>query len=218
MLPEAGNGPRKPSRSLPPEPISAAGCCLGTLGGAIRAGDKDRFDALYSGSRIDLSDGGIPAGLEALTGNRMAPSFVLPGGFPGQPETDHLDFLQVGWTHLLPATSDLGVIEVRYGYSVAHLDTSIVQSGQSRIELLGGIVSGAPPLGNLAVRTRQGIEAAWQPAALRTLGVRHQIVAGGGWKTSEPLNRFSTPSDMNLITADGVAGIRDGVQHAARFP
>ena len=177
---------------------------FGNARGQVRAGDKDRFDALYSGSRIDLSDGGIPAGLEALTGNRMAPSFVLPGGFPGQPETDHLDFLQVGWTHLLPATSDLGVIEVRYGYSVAHLDTSTDQSGQSRIELLGGMVSGAPPLGNLAVRTRQGIEAVWQPAALRAKGTRHQIVAGGGWKTSEPLNRFSTPSGMNLITADGV--------------
>jgi hypothetical protein len=89
---------------------------FGNARGQVRAGDKDRFDALYSGSRIDLSDAGIPAGLEALTGNRMAPSFVLPGGFPGQPETDHLDFLQVGWTHLLPATYDLGVIEVRYGY------------------------------------------------------------------------------------------------------
>ena len=200
---EAGNGPRKPSRSPLPEPISAAGCCLGTLGAASGPATRDQFDALYSGSRIDLSDGGVPAGLEALTGNRMAPSFVLPGGFPGEPETDHLDFLQVGWTHLLPAASGLGVIEVRYGYSVAHLDTSTVPSGQSRIELLGGTVSGAPPLANLAVRTRQGIEAAWQPAVLRALGARHQIVAGGGWKTSEPHNRFTTPSGMNLITANG---------------
>jgi hypothetical protein len=169
----------------------------------VRAGPRDRFDALYSGSRIDLSDGGIPAGLEALTGNRMAPYFVLPGGFPGQPETDHFDFIQAGWTHLLPETSSLGVIEVRYGYSVAHLDTSTSVVGQSRIELLGGLVSGAPPLANLAVRTRQGIEAAWQPAVLNALGIRHQFVGGGGWKTSEPHNRFTTPSDMNLITANG---------------
>ena len=203
MPQEAGNGPRKPSRSPPPEPISAAGCCLETLGAASGPASRDQFDALYSGSRIDLSDGGVPAGLEALTGNRMAPSFVLPGGFPGEPETDHLDFLQVGWTHLLPAASGLGVIEVRYGYSVAHLDTSTVPTGQSRIELLGGTVSGAPPLANLAVRPRQGIEAAWQPAVLRALGTRHQIVAGGGWKTSEPRNRFTTPSGMNLITANG---------------
>jgi len=190
------------------EPLAAAGTdqrsrlLFGNARGRVRAGEKDHFDALYSGSRINLSDGGIPAGIEALSGNRLAPSFVLPGGFLGQPETDHLDFLQVGWTHLRPAASDLGIIEVRYGYSVAHLDTT-VPSAQSRIELLGGMVSGAPPLGNLAVRTRQGIEAALQPSVLRAIGTRHQIVAGGGWKTSEPRNRFAAPSDMNLVTADG---------------
>ncbi len=193
------------------EPLVTAGTdqrsrlLFGNARGRFRAGARDLFDALYSGSRIDLSDGGIPAGLEALTGNRMAPSFVLPGGFSSAPETDHLDFLQVGWTHLLPAASGLGVIEVRYGYSTAHLDASTLPTGQSRIELLGSTVSGAPPLANLAVRPRQGIEAAWQPAVLRTLGTRHQIVAGGGWKTSEPRNRFTTPSSMNLITANGVS-------------
>src|SRR6202162_2019678 len=113
---------------------------FGNARGQVRAGNKDRFDALYSGSRIDLSDGGIPAGLEALTGNRMAPSFVLPGGFPGQRETGHLDFLQVGWTNLSPASFRLGIIEVRYGYSVAHLDTGIDPSGKRRIDLLGGTV------------------------------------------------------------------------------
>src|SRR5262249_28389965 len=28
------------------------------------------------------------------------------------------------------------------------------------------------------------------------------IIAGGGWKTSEPRNRFTIPSDLNLITAN----------------
>ncbi len=190
------------------EPLAAPGTdqrsrlLFGNARGRVRAGAGDQFDALYSGSRINLTDGGVPAGLEALTGNRLAPSFVLPGEFAGQPETDHLDFLQVGWTHLLPSASDLGIIEVRYGYSVAHLDTT-VPTGQSRIELLGGMVAGAPPLGNLAVRMRQGIETAWQPGILRAIRSRHQIVAGGGWKTSEPRNRFATPSDMNLVTAAG---------------
>ena len=177
---------------------------FGNARGRVRASARDRFDALYSGSRIDLSDGGVPAGLEALTGNRMAPSFVLPGGFPGARETDHFDFLQVGWTHLLPAASGLGVIEVRYGYSTAHLDTNTLPTGQSRIDLLGGMVSGAPPLANLAVRPRHGIETVWQPAMLRAMGTRHQIVAGGGWKTSEPRNRFTTPSGTNLIAANGL--------------
>jgi hypothetical protein len=195
------------------EPLASPGTnqrsrlLFGNARGRVRAGNSDQFDALYSGSRIDLSDGGMPAGLEALTGSRMAPSFVLPGGFLGEQEVDHLDFIQVGWTHILPEASDLGVVQVRYGYSVAHLDTGTFQTGQSRIELLGGTVTGAPPLGNLAVRTRQGLEAAWQPTSLRAAGVRHQIIAGGGWKTSEPRNRFANPYGINLITANGTPAI-----------
>jgi hypothetical protein len=99
--------------------------------------------------------------------------------------------------------SNSGVIEVRYAYSTAHLDTSTAPNGQSRIELLGGAVSGAPPLANRAVRPRQEIGAAWQPAALLAIGIRHRIAAGGGWNTSAPRNRFTTPSGMNLITAAG---------------
>ena len=191
------------------EPLAAPGTdqrsrmLFGNARSRVRASDRDQFDALYSGSRINLTDGGIPAGLEALTGNRMAASFVLPGGFPGEPENDHLDFLQAGWTHLPPEGSGLGILEVRYGYSVAHLNTWADPSGQSRVELLGGVLTGAPPLGNLAVRTRQEIEAAWQPPTLRAGGTRNRIVLGGGWKTSESRNRFGIPSNMNLITADG---------------
>jgi hypothetical protein len=191
------------------EPLSPANeqrsrLLFGNVRGRVRASASDRFDALYSGSRINLTDGGLPAGLQALTGNRMAPSFVLPGGFPGEPETDHLDFLQVGWTHQLSAASGLGVVQIRYGYAVAHVDTGTASTGQSLIELLGGTVTGVPPLGNLAVRPRHQIEAAWQPAVLRALGTRHRIVGGAGWKRSDLRNRFSTPSEMNLITANGV--------------
>ncbi len=192
------------------EPLTAPGTDQGSrllfanARGRIRASSRDRFDALYSGSRLDLSDGGIPAGLEALTGNRLMPSFNLPGGFPGEPETDHFDFVQMGWTHLLARTSGGGVIEARYGYSTAHLDTSTSSTGQSITELLGGQVTGAPPLANLAIRKRQELQAAWQPAELRAFAVSHRIVAGGGWKTAEPRNRFTTPSGMNLITAGGV--------------
>ncbi|MDR3701140.1 MAG: TonB-dependent receptor [Candidatus Sulfopaludibacter sp.] len=163
--------------------------------GRVRAGSHDQFDALYSGSRIDLSDGGVPAGLEALTGNRLAPSFVLPGGFSGDPETDHFDFVQVGWIH--------DNIEVRYGYSTAHLDTSTSPTGRTQIELVGGTVSGAPPLANLAVRPRHQFAGAWQPRVWRALRVRHQVTAGGTWEHSSIRNRFTTPSGLNFITADG---------------
>jgi hypothetical protein len=191
------------------EPLAASGTDQGSrllfsnVRGRIRASARDRFDALYSGSRIDLSEGGIPAGLEALIGNRMMPSFNLPGGFPGEPETDHFDFVQAGWTHLPPQASGSGVVEVRYGYSAAHLDTSTSPTGASRIELPGSEVTGAPPLANLAIRTSHEFQAAWQPSELRTFAASHRIVAGGGWKTAEPRNRFTTPSGMNLITAGG---------------
>jgi hypothetical protein len=192
------------------EPLRAPGTNYGSrvLSGnartRVRVGSRDRIEALYSGSRIDLSDDGLPAGLEALTGNRMMPYFSLPGGFSGQSETDHFDLGQVGWTHILPAASGAGILEVRYGASTAHLDTTTDPTGQSHIELLGGTVTGPAPIGNLAVRSRQEISAIWQPAVLHAFATRNRIAAGGGWKTSSPRNRFTIPSDMNLITADGL--------------
>jgi len=191
------------------EPLASPGTdqrsrlLYGNARGHVTVTARDLIDPLYSGSRINLTDGGVPSGMEALTSNRMAPSFVLPGGFPGQPEVDHLDFLQVGWTHLMPADSRFGAIEVRYGYSTAHLDTNTALSGQSRVELLGGAVSGAPPLANMAIRTRHEIEAIWQPSTLNAVRSRHHILAGGGWQTSTPRNRFSAPSGLNLVRADG---------------
>ena len=185
--------------------------------GDIRASQRDRFDADYVGSRIDLSGWGMPQGIEALAGNRMMPSFVLPGGFAGEGEVEHLDFLQAGWTHQFSEASGLGILQVRYGYSTAHLDAFQSDHGtaqlQSRIELLDGAVTGAAPLQNFAVRPRHSMEAAWQPALFHSGVVRHEVVAGGGWEDSSPLNRFNTPfipnltpkgPGMDLITADGV--------------
>jgi hypothetical protein len=178
----------------------------GNARGRIRAGVLDQFDALYSGSRVDLSDWAMPAGLEALTGRRMAPQFVLPYGVPGQAETDHLDFLQVGWTHHLPAVSNLGILEVRYGYATTHLNTrpsGEAVPNQSRIELLGGGITGAPPIENLAVRPRHEIEGTWQTGVLWTAPASHRVTVGAGGKTATPRNRFTTPSGINLITANG---------------
>jgi hypothetical protein len=175
--------------------------------GRIRAGSHDQFDADYSGSRVNLSDWGMPAGVEALAARRMSPEFALPNGFPGEAEANHLGFLQIGWTHHVPAGAGLGALQVRYGYSAGRLLTwpsSQSTPNQSRIELLGSMISGAPPLENLADRPRHQIAAAWQPARLNTGGLHHQITAGGDWNQSSPRNRFTTPSDLNLITAAGV--------------
>jgi len=173
--------------------------------GRIRLSPRDQLEGEYVGSRIDLSDWGSPMGLETLEGNRMAPSFVLPGGFAGESEVDHLDFFQAGWTREFSEASGLGVLQVRYGYSTAHLDGEQTGQGtgpsQSRIDLLDGVVTGAPPLQNFAIRTRHSLVAAWQPVLARTGPIRHHLVAGGEIKTTSPRNRFSAPSNMSLITA-----------------
>jgi len=194
------------------EPLAAPGVnqhsrlLFGNAVGHVRAGARDRFDALYSGSRIDLSGWGEPAGIEALAARRLSPEFVLPDGVAGLDETDHLDFAQAGWTHVWAARA-AGTLQVRYGDSFAHLDAEpdlTTPINQSRIELAGGTVTGEPPLTNLAVRARQQIDAAWDPGIIKLAGARHQFMAGGGWRTSEPQNRYRTPSDLNLITAGGV--------------
>jgi hypothetical protein len=191
------------------EPLQAPGnndrsrLLFANVRGRIRITDRDQFEALYVGSRIDLSNGGTPAALEALTGNRMAPSFTLPGGFFSQPEVDHLDFVQAAWTHEFAD----GVLQARYGYSTAHLDSLMPQSSsnaQSSTDLVTGMVTGAPPLGNFAIRTRQSIQSAWQPATFSTGPVHHRITAGGGFTASLPRNRFSAPSNGDLITVNGV--------------
>ena len=179
---------------------------FGNALGHIRAGAHDRFDALYSGSRIDLAGWGEPAGMEALAARRLSPEFLLPDGVAGLNETDHLDFVQAGWTHVWAASAG-GTLQVRYGDSFAHLDTApavVTPINQSSIEMAGGAVTGEPPLTNLAVRARQQIAAAWEPGSVRRAGANHQFMAGGGWRTSSPQNRYRTPSDLNLITADGV--------------
>ena len=193
-------------------PLAAAGTdqrsrmLYANVRGRVRAGARDSLDALYSGSRIDLSNGAAPAAIEALAGRRMSPEFNLPGGFPNQAEVDHLDFVQAGWTHLFAPESSLGALELRYGYAVAHLDTreaSAAVPDQSRIELAGSAVTGAAPFANFAIRTRHQFEAAWQSGGWKARGTVHTITAGGGWQTASPRNRFSTPGDLNLITANG---------------
>ena len=140
----------------------------------------------------------------------MSPQFTLPGGFAGQAETDHLDFLQAGWIHQGPPESHFGILQLRYGHSFAHLSTRpSLQSipDQSRIELLDSTISGAPPLDNLGVRTRQQIAIAWQPQSVHAARTGHRISLGGGWNTGAARNRFTTPSGANLITADAAPAL-----------
>ena len=176
----------------------------GNIRGQFRAGSRDRLDALYSGARIDLSSGGTPAGIEAWTGRRMAPSLVLPGGFPGQVEVDHLDLLQVGWTRALKSSSGTGALEMRYEFGTAQLDTApIVPGTASKVDLVGDSVTRVAPINNLARRPRHELETVWQPGQWEFARLRHQVAVAAGWNVSTPLNRFNALNDMDLITAAG---------------
>lgn len=180
---------------------------FGDARGRFEAGPHDQFDALYSGSRINLPDWGVPEDLESLVSRPMSPPFVLPGGYSGESGVDHLDFLQAGWTHQWAGASRLGVIQLRYGDQATHLNAdppaTVFGAQESTIDLVGGAVTGAPPISDLAVRTRQGVETAWQPEGWSIGKSRHQIVAGAGWKTSASLDRVTIPSDISLITVNG---------------
>jgi hypothetical protein len=166
---------------------------------------KDQLDSQYTGSRINLSNWAEPAGLEALLGRRAAPSFDTSFGFKDLAETDHLDFLQVGWTRQLVGASYAGVIQVRYQFSTAHLDTSPVSApgAQSITDLRDGTVTGAPPLANLAVRTRQELGAVFEPDRVQFAAKTHRPTFGADWTQSKVRNRFNAPSGLNLITAAG---------------
>jgi hypothetical protein len=169
----------------------------------IQAGPRDQFDLLYSGSHLDLSNWAMPAGLEVLSGQRMAPSFVSPYGFQNESEADRFHFFQAGWSHIAPDGA-LGALQWRYQYSVARFNTTPLHAlSQSQIELLGGVVIGAAPLANLARETRHQVNAIWQPNQFHAVKSLHQVSIGAGFESSSPTNRFTTPSDMNLITAGG---------------
>jgi hypothetical protein len=165
-----------------------------TARGRVRAGARDQLEGVYTGSAIGLSDWGLPAGMETLAANRIAPSLITWNGFKGESETDRFDTVQAGWTH-----HAAGILEVRYAYSVARLETRTGAAGASRIDLVSGAVTGAPPLANLARRPRHSLRAAWQPQVRR-----HRIAVGGGWDIASPGNRLVAPSNGYQVTANGV--------------
>jgi hypothetical protein len=174
---------------------------FGNARGRVRLSARDQLDALYSGSRLDLSKGGSPAGMEAFLASSLMPTFYGVEGFQNLRETDHFDFVQAGWTHEFAGA---GVLEVRYGYSPAHLDTTPV-SGQNvpaRLDLLD-LAPADSPLSNLAVRTRHQIDAAYQSGEVRLARLTHSFSFGGGWERAHPQNRFQAPLATDVISSGG---------------
>jgi hypothetical protein len=194
------------SQSVPTEPAGGLGTrlLLGNANGSVTLNQANRIDASLVSSRIIRDGWNLPAGLEALTGRRMAPPLRPNRGLK---EEDHLDFVRLSWTHSFPPSSKLGSLQLRYGYSVAHLNSAAarhVPLDFSTIELTTGAAEGAPPLQNPAIRARHSIEAGFEPQFFRFAGKRHQIVAGARWEIAGVRNRFDAPPDFHAITADGV--------------
>jgi hypothetical protein len=71
---------------------------IGNARGSVRLSPRDRIDALYSGSRLDLSRGGWPSGIEAILASPIMPSFYGVDGFENLREVDLFDLVQAGWT------------------------------------------------------------------------------------------------------------------------
>jgi hypothetical protein len=176
---------------------------LGNVQGAVRVSSRDRATALYSGSRLDLSNDGWPAAFEPILASRIMPTFYGVDGFENLRETDHLDVVQAGWTHQFN-NDRTGVLEARYQYSTAHLNTAPTgaKSAPSSIDLLDPARPDAP-LSNLAIRTRHEFEVAYQSGEVRFLHMTHRYAVGAGWEEAQPRNRFQIPFGTDLITVSG---------------
>ncbi|HLI86507.1 MAG TPA: hypothetical protein VKV17_21540 [Bryobacteraceae bacterium] len=173
---------------------------LASVRGRARPGSRDLIDALYSGSRVDLDNTGWPAGMEAFLASPLMPSFYGASGFENLREADHFDFIQAGWAHQFDGAR---VLEVRYGYSIGHLDTSPVSGAQGPavIDLLSSAPADAP-FSSFALRTRHEIDAMYQAWA-RPGGIANQFAFGGDWEASQPRNRFQSRSGEDTITIAG---------------
>jgi len=194
-VPQAATGLDQQSRIL-----------FGEAVGRVQLTDRDQLDGQFHASRVALSDWGTPTGLEALVGRRMSPTFGYAGGFAGLPESDGLNLFQVGWNRQMVSAGRAEDLEVRYSFSSARLDTwpNVAAGEQSKIELVTGVVSGAPPLANKADRSRQSLQTAYEPGRIEIAKARHTLVLGAGWERSSLRNRFAEPQDMNLVTVNGV--------------
>jgi hypothetical protein len=193
------------AQSVPPAPPGAelnSRLLFGNVRARYQIDKENQLTASFSGSKINLSNWGIPAAFEALAGWRTIPSFANFYGFPGLRESDAFDHVQAGWSRPM--------LHAQYGFSAAHLDTTPAApaKGPSQIDLETGTVTGAPPLANLAVRTRQMLQAVFEPHELTSGRLRHTIAVGGDWELANIRNRFSAPFDADVILENGMPAYR----------
>jgi hypothetical protein len=157
-----------------------------------RLGKAAQLSGGFTGTRLDLSRGGFPAGFEPLTARRLAPPLRPSHSLL---QEDHLDALQASWTR--------GEVQVRYGYSQAHLGAEPTRDSPDigltpRVDLFSGQVEGPPLFWNNAARGRHEVAATYRQGGFS--------LASGG-QTAEAINRPIIPSLAHVLTLHGVPRI-----------
>jgi len=205
----ADGSPRKPRKqSTEPSPFS-------NVRARFRAGAQDQFDVDYSGSSVWLSTGGMPAGLE-LWPDAWGPLLFYREASQGQSEADEFSSFpswldprtgrQLG---LGSAAGALRLFDCEFGY------TAGAQRSAKRHRAFWTAPSPArrrfptwPP------ETREEARATWQPGELRIGGHTSSDPCREDGKLLRQPTGFTTPSDMNLITADGAPAFVAEFKHA----
>ncbi|MGA2117343.1 MAG: carboxypeptidase-like regulatory domain-containing protein [Bryobacteraceae bacterium] len=158
-------------------------------GARIVSSSRDLLEIRASEATASLSNYGWPAGIEAYYGRALGPAPPQTAGFPGLAENDGAHFLQGGWTRQAAG----GIFDARLDWTGAHLTTSGAMNGVSRIDLVTGTATGAPPLATRGERNRESLRAGYQ---------RQSLAVTGEWSRAESRNRFLTPAGT-LLTANG---------------
>jgi len=163
----------------------------------VRPNARNQLDTGLTTSRLNTSGWALPAALEALAGRRMAPPLQPHRDLAGD---DRLTSVQAGWSR---AAS--GAIEIRWGYSQAHLSSEARGSPTpTYIELTTGAVSGPPPLASRALRSRHSLQGAFEPAPLRLFSRDHRPKLAVEYQSAGLRNRYTAPGGVHAVTAEGV--------------
>lgn len=177
---------------------------LASLRGRLRLTRRDQLDGLLTGARMSLFDWGMPAGLEAWAGRRLAPSLAYAAGFAGLQESDRFNSAQAGWTRQYSGSAPAESLHVSYASTSARMETfSADERTPAVIDMELGPGGAAPPLANRANRDRRELAAA---AAFRELSLaagKHRFSLYGAWDRAGVRNRWRAPGNCNLITARG---------------
>jgi hypothetical protein len=177
---------------------------FGKARGTIHISGRDRAVLSWTGSRLRLSNWGVPAGIEALAARRASPSWNSFAGFDGMKEAGSYSTLYAGWMRETGANSQ-GLLSLRYGYSLAHLDAIPTGARYARavIDLESGFSGSAPPVSNRAMRDRHSLQADFEPSEQLLADMKHRLTLGVDWSLAGTRNRWRTLGGDSLITAGG---------------